>query len=251
MKKKSLALVAAAAMLIASVLPMTPLNAISNTVYVQAASDEICTVSVSSGYLALRSGRSYNYSNEIGKLYTGDTVQILNRNDSTYWYVYSPKLCLAGYVNRNYLKGSALTPEPVTDMYTVSVSSGYLALRNDKAYDYTNEIGKLFNGEKVQVLNTDDSNYWFVYSPALDKTGYVNKEYLSGSGNSSGATYTVKVTKNYLALRNGKGYDYRNEIGKLYTGDTVTLKDASDSLYWYVYSPKLNLSGYVNKNFLY
>lgn len=254
MKKKSLALTAAIAVLIASVMPLTPLRAISNTVYVQAASNDVCTVSVASGYLALRSDKAYNYYNEIGQLYSGDTVQILNRNDPTYWYVYSPKLSLAGYVNRNYLKGAALTAEPVViDMYTVNVSSGYLALRSEMSYDSSNEIGQLHSGDKVQVLNKDDSStYWFVYSPKLDLTGYVNKEYLSGLDSSSfGPTYTVRVTKNYLALRSAKGYDYRNEIGKLYTGDTVTLKNDSDPVYWYVYSPKLNLSGYVNRYFLY
>lgn len=250
MKRKGLVLIAA--VLIAALLPVMPLKSVSNTVSVQAASDDICTVHVDTGYLALRSAKAYDSRNEIGELYTGDLVQVLNRNDSTYWYVYSPKYSLAGYVNKNYLiGGGALSPVPVSDTYKVSVATGYLALRSAKAYDYKNEIGELYTGDTVQVLNRDSSDYWYVYSPKLDKSGYVNRKYLVGADSSSGKTYTVKVEKNYLALRNAKGYNYYNEIGKLYTGDTVTLKDASDSTYWYVYSPKLNLSGYVNKNYLY
>ena len=249
MKRKGPAVLTA--ILIAALLPVMPFKTVSNTVTVNAASDDICTVQVATGYLALRNAKAYDSGNEIGELYTGDTVQVLNRNDSVYWYVYSPKIGLAGYVNKDYLNGGgALVAESVSGTYKVSVSSGYLALRNAKAYDYRNEIGELYTGETVQVLNKDSSEYWYVYSPKLDKSGYVNSKYLIGSG-STEKTYTVKVAKNYLALRNAKGYSYYNEIGKLYTGDTVTLKDASDSTYWYVYSPKLNMSGYVNKNYLY
>ena len=67
----------------------------------------------------------------------------------------------------------------------------------------------------------------------------------------AGTMYTVSVSKGYLALRTAKAYDKSNEIGELYTGDTVEVTDTSDSTYWYVYSPKLNKSGYVNKNYLY
>ena len=62
---------------------------------------------------------------------------------------------------------------------------------------------------------------------------------------------TVKVATGYLALRNAKGYYESNEIGALYTGDKVHVMDQSDGTYWWVYSPKLNKSGYVNKNYLY
>ena len=52
-------------------------------------------------------------------------------------------------------------------------------------------------------------------------------------------------------MRTAKAYDESNEIGELYTGDVVQVIDSSDSGYWYVYSPKLNKNGYVNKNYLY
>ena len=61
---------------------------------------------------------------------------------------------------------------------TVNVAKGYLALRNAKAYDSSNEIGKLNNGETVQVIDSSDPSYWYVYSSSLMKYGYVNKDYL-------------------------------------------------------------------------
>lgn len=200
------------------------------------------TVSVSEGYLALRTAKAYDSRNEIGELYTGDIVEVTDTSDSTYWYVYSPKHGKSGYVNKNYLVGT-------TNTWTVSVSEGYLALRTAKAYDSRNEIGELYTGDTVQVTDTSDSTYWYVYSPKHGKSGYVNKNYLVG-GTASGETRTVSVSKGYLALRTAKAYDSRNEIGELYTGDTVQLIDTSDATYWYVYSPKLNKNGYVNKNYL-
>ena len=198
-----------------------------------------------SGYLALRTAKAYDSRNEIGKLYSGDTVQVTDTSDSTYWYVYSPKHAKCGYVNRDYL----IAPTLSGDVRTVSVSSGYLALRTAKAYDSANEIGELYTGDVVQLIDTSDSTYWYVYSPKHDRNGYVNREYLSGGP--SYPTYTVSVSKGYLALRTAKAYDSRNEIGELYTGDTVQVIDSSDNGYWYVYSPKLNKNGYVNRNYLY
>ena len=210
------------------------------------------TVSVSKGYLALRTAKAYDDKNEIGELYSGDTVQVQDTSDSTYWYVYSPKLNKSGYVNRNYLVGGG-TANTGGASYTVSVSKGYLALRTAKAYDDKNEIGELYSGDTVQVQDSSDSTYWYVYSPKLNKSGYVNRNYLVGAGSStpSVVTKTVSVSKGYLALRTAKAYDDSNEIGELYSGDTVQVQDTSDSTYWYVYAPKLNKSGYVNKNYLY
>lgn len=208
------------------------------------------TVKVDSGYLALRNDKVYDSKNEVGKLYTGDTVQIANTNDDTYWLVYAPGLGKGGYVNKNYLQGTSSGTSGETR--TVSVSKGYLALRNAKAYDSSNEIGELYTGDTVQLIDTSNATYWYVYSPKLGKNGFVNKNYLTGGSSSSGTvTKTVSVSKGYLALRSAKAYDAANEIGELYTGDTVQVTDTSDSTYWYVYSPKLGKSGYVNKDYLY
>ena len=129
-------------------------------------------VSVPTGYLALRTQMLYDSRNEIGQLYNGDTVEVNDYSDPTYWYAYSPKYDSYGYVNKNYLISMN------SAAWTVSVSKGYLALRNAKAYDASNEIGQLYSGDTVQLIDTSDSQYWYVYSQKLGKNGYVNKDYL-------------------------------------------------------------------------
>ena len=61
--------------------------------------------------------------------------------------------------------------------YTVRVETGYLALRTAPAYDYTNEIGKLWTGNKVQVYSYS-GGYAYVYAPSLGLYGYVNASYI-------------------------------------------------------------------------
>ena len=60
-------------------------------------------VSVASGYLALRTAASFNAANEIGQLYSGDTVQIAGGYNHGYVWVYSPKCGAYGWVNASYL----------------------------------------------------------------------------------------------------------------------------------------------------
>lgn len=213
-------------------------------------SAEICsahgddyTVSVEKGYLALRTEMKYEESNEIGELYTGDHVEVIDYTSKDYWYVYSPRYDRNGYVNCDYLVESASTSN-----WMVSVDKGYLALRTEKKYDSSNEIGELYTGDIVEVTDFSDPDYWYVYSPKHDKYGYVNCEYLFEASYSE---WSVRVSKGYLALRTEKEYDSSNEIGELYTGDTVQVIDATDSDYWYVYSPKHGKYGYVNKDYLY
>ena len=74
--------------------------------------------------------------------------------------------------------GMTETSFAAANNYTVTVASGYLALRSAKAYDSSNEIGELYTGDVVTVQDSSDSTYWFVYSAKLGKSGYVNCKYL-------------------------------------------------------------------------
>ena len=67
-------------------------------------SQAIKTVSVASGYLALRNAPSYDASNEFGKLYNGDTVQVVGAASGSYVQVYSAKYGAYGWVNAGFLK---------------------------------------------------------------------------------------------------------------------------------------------------
>lgn len=136
------------------------------------------TVKVKKNYLALRRGKAFKAENEIGELYTGDTVihcPIEAEND-TYWYVYSPKYHKLGFVNCNYLEFDE--EYTGTIHYMAYVEKGYLALRKAPAYDASNEKGRLYTGDEVIVLHKSDSDYWLVYSEELGMAGYTNKHYL-------------------------------------------------------------------------
>ena len=216
------------------------------------------TASVPSGYLALRNAKAFDYSNEIGEIYSGQTVYVIDTSEGLYWWVYAPTLGLYGYVNSDYLTGTVPSgyQNVSSNVWTVSVADGYLALRTAKAFDYANEIGALYNGQTVQVIDTSEGEYWWVYAPTLGRYGYVNSNYLVRGGNYSGGyatnfPRTVRVQSGYLALRTAKAFDRANEIGELYTGQTVYVQDASDYQYWWVYAPTLGKFGYVNKDYLY
>lgn len=224
------------------------LTAIPGRAYARA-STQTYSVSVERGYLALRTAPAYDEANEIGELYTGDVVRVKksNKTDSTYWWVYSPKYDKSGYVNKNYL---LYVNTSVKRDYRVTVAKGYLALRTAPAYDEANEIGELYTGDVVTLVEKYNDTYWWVYSSKYGTCGYVNRKYLSSTTPSTYEKYKVKVAKGYLALRTAPAYDEANEIGELYTGDVVTVKDKSNGTYWWVYSSKYGRSGYVNKNYL-
>lgn len=77
--------------------------------------------------------------------------------------------------------------------YSVKVNTGYLALRTAPSYDERNEIGELYTGEVVQVQDRSNGQYWWVYSPKLGKSGYVNADYLVGTGQSNAYNLTGVV----------------------------------------------------------
>ena len=137
-------------------------------------------VYVNSGSLALRSAPSTLDSTSMGELYNYNPVYVIDSGAvGEYWYVYSPDLKMYGYVNSSYLIGSNKPPKEEeeeeknpeeSDIYYASVKKGYLALRNAQAFDASNEIGKLYNGDEVQVLKRSGTS-WYVYAPKLDKSG--------------------------------------------------------------------------------
>lgn len=241
--RKNLRALVATTLAVVVLLLMTPSTALAKRRYYRC-----YTVSVNSGYLALRTAPAYDDRNEIGELYTGDVVRLVDANsNATYWKVYSPKYQRRGWVNKNYLRYFDAYTQ---DDFRVYVTKGYLALRAAPAYDERNEIGALYTDDVVTLINRYNNTYWWVYSSKYGKCGYVNANYLRSLSEDNYGDYTVRVDKGYLALRTAPAYDDRNEIGKLHTGDVVIVKDKSQGTYWWVYSTRLDRSGYVNKNYL-
>ena len=109
--------------------------------------------------------------------------------------------------------------------FKVKVTDGYLALRSEKAFDKGNEIGQLNTGDLVEVTNRKDATYWYAYVPRLDKSGYLDKNYIQIAENATASndSWTVKVKKGYLALRSTAAYNDSNEIGRLNTGEAELL----------------------------
>lgn len=61
---------------------------------------------------------------------------------------------------------------------TVTRTIHYLALRSAPAYDDANEIGKLHNGDVIQV-NPKIKSSSYIWARALGKEGWVNGDYVS------------------------------------------------------------------------
>ena len=61
---------------------------------------------------------------------------------------------------------------------TVHVDSNYLALRRSPTYDSSNEIGRLYNGDTVQITGNCSKSYVSVYSPKYNANGWVNAGFL-------------------------------------------------------------------------
>lgn len=209
-------------------------------------------------YLALRSGRSGSSSNEIGKVHNNDTVILMRYDESGYWLIYAPEVGKYGYVNSSYLRlpnGSKFA-DFAHHMYVAAGMKQYLALRSGKAYKTSNETGKIYFGQPVELIDKGDSDYWYVYAPTLEKFGYVNKDYLIKVGDCDGnygdffTSYKVSGVDKYLALRKQCEYETSNEIGKIKEGQKVEYVKKADSKYWFVYAPTLGKFGYVNKSYL-
>lgn len=75
------------------------------------------------------------------------------------------------------LIGTGDRPTSGYTVYAASVSSGYLALRSEQSFSESNEIGQLYNGDKIYVIDSG-SYYWYVYAPKLGMYGYVNSEFV-------------------------------------------------------------------------
>ncbi len=65
-----------------------------------------------------------------------------------------------------------------------NLQTGWLAIRTAPYYDYSNEIGQLYNGDSVQIIGNssgvsgDGQTYIWVWAPRINKSGWVNARFI-------------------------------------------------------------------------
>lgn len=228
---------------------------------------------------------------EMQKLEKNTAIVVISKNSGDYWYVNVKDTKTFGFVKcteissqkseektssqkpktdskegntnqQGYSVGFGSAPAYYTTYYA-KVDKNYLAIRSGKSFDASNELGRLYTGDTVYVVDSTTGQYWYCYSPYLGIYGYINSGYLVSNKPSSTYNYnasnnysvwTVGNVNKYLALRTYPSYNASNEIAKLYVGDTVyvysfSYTDFTDT-YWYVYSPSYGW-GYVNSNYIF
>ena len=102
------------------------------------------------------------------------TSTVTKTNTASQDYVKATK----NFYDTTWTKTAQSLSDSVGTWKTVSVSGGYLALRGDFTYDDANELGKLYNGDVVEIQGGCEGSYVFVYSPKLDTIGWVNAGFL-------------------------------------------------------------------------
>ena len=116
----------------------------------------------------------YIHGGNLGSSYTVKPQQVQPQQQNSY-------SSTQNYFDNNWTNTAANmnANASVNTWKTVSVASGYLALRNDATYDQSNEIGQLNNGDRVEIEGTGAAgSYVFVYSPKYDRCGWINAGFL-------------------------------------------------------------------------
>ncbi|HMM06618.1 MAG TPA: SH3 domain-containing protein [Clostridiales bacterium] len=220
------------------------------------------------------------------KLKNGYKVSVLEETNDSYWYVFDYHSAERGYVRISYLtddknKVVGVHQEPkdktiVGDYYVQGVNS-YLSLRSEPSSGASLR-GKLYNGDKVGLIQKTNGSFWYVYSYSLDQYGYAAASYLTTedpkakkeeevkeeepaekeepkdtekpvSDPTVYEPYTVTGTDEYLPVRL-EGNLSSAEVGRIHNGDSVNVIDSSGGAYWYVYVPSLGQYGYVLGKYL-
>ena len=110
--------------------------------------------------------------------------------------------------------------------YTVTGTTNYLALRNAPAYDGSNEIAKLKNGDEVTIQSQnvygDKNEYCYVTvlsGSANGQSGYVNKAYLTPSTNKSNTNSVNSTSQN-------KDVSSKNDVGSKVNSNTSSKEES-------------------------
>ena len=157
--------------------------------------DTTCIVTGTRNYLALRTEPRTSESNEIGKLYNGETFYVTSSGYNGFAYGYTSR-GQYGYVNANYLRTANSQPaqsyqpaqnynyQPAQSYQQTGASArpvvgtkNYLALRTSPVRSDDNEIGRLYNGQTFYVTDWLNSGFAYGYTSS-GQYGYVVSAYL-------------------------------------------------------------------------
>ena len=191
MKKKLLALLLAAALL----LSLCPL-----------ALAEFYAEVYNTESLNIRSGPGSSYS-WLGAVPLGERVRVVGESDN--WYqVITLDNRLTGYMSKNFLKTVSGASSSTA---TVKNPAGTRFLNLREAPSYTaNVLGIFYNGATCQVINRQADGWWYV-SVNLNGSplyGYFRSEYLVMGGSSAGSIGTA-----YVRTSNGGRLNLRTYPG--------------------------------------
>ena len=186
----------------------------------------------SSRGLNVRSTPRVEDGNKLYVLANGTDVEIIDEKDD--WYKIKVKNKKSGWVSSQYI-----------DLNSKSsyVIANRVNFRSGPSTSYS-VIGKLSNGDKVEVIST--SNGWskIKYN---GKTGYVSSQYLSSSAAPESTTTTTKYVNTLsLNVRSGPSTSY-SVIGKVSEGDKVEVISTSNGWSKIKYNGK---TGYVSSQYL-
>ena len=187
----------------------------------------------------------------IGKLYTGNKVEIKGEDGNWYKINYKGK---TGYISKKYVKTSSTTITEVEECSDVFQAQIGFSVRTGPSTSYS-QMGSLIKGQVFQVKGKC-SNGWYQIQYG-SKTGYVSDKYLDKM--EDGATdpqvigtakVDTKSTKDpYLAIRHGQGTD-TTKLDDAKTGTELQILADKSPVKGWTKVRYNNLTGYAYNKWL-
>ena len=211
---------------------------------------KIGTVKVGNSRLNVRNKSSMS-GKIIGKLYTGNKVEIKGENGNWYKINYKGK---TAYISKKYVKVSSKVIAEVEECSDVFKAQIGFNVRTGPSTSYS-QIGRLIKGQVFQVKGKC-SNGWYQIQYG-SKTGYVSNKYLDKM--EDGATdpqvigtakVDTKSTKDpYLAIRQGQGTDNK-KLDQAKTGTELQILADKSPVKGWTKVRYNNLTGYAYTKWL-
>ena len=208
------------------------------------------TVKVGDSRLNVRAKASMS-GKVIGKLYTGNKVEIKGEDGNWYKIDYKGK---TGYISKKYVKLSSTTITEVEECSDVFKAQIGFNVRTGPSTSYS-QIGRLLQGQVFQVKGKC-SNGWYQIQYG-SKTGYVSDKYLDKMEDGSTdpqvvgtAKVDTKSTRDpYLAIRYGQGTD-TEKLDDAKTGTELQILADKSPVKGWTKVRYNNLTGYAYNKWL-